>query len=110
MRDGSKDVSISMNLLFIAEMFLIDMPLIASRTSVIKKNDSPSFTISRIGFPSWVCATDTCDECITYAKSVLNFFSGMKDKIYNKAVVFLNHRFVRAMQYMGDAVANRDQS
>ena len=26
------------------------MPLIASRTSVMKKNDSPSFTISRIGF------------------------------------------------------------
>ncbi|SBW08852.1 hypothetical protein KM92DES2_12573 [uncultured Desulfovibrio sp.] len=41
---------------------------------------------------------------------MLNFFSNMKDKIYNKAVVFLNHRFVRAMQYMGDAVAGRDQS
>ena len=37
-------------LLFIDEMFLIDIPLMASITSVIRKNDRPSFTISRIGF------------------------------------------------------------
>ena len=48
--EGNSDVSISMNLLFIDEMFLIDIPRMASITSVIKKNDKPSFTISRIGF------------------------------------------------------------
>ena len=43
-------------------------------------------------------------------KERAKFFSGMEDKIYSKAAVFLNHRFVRAMQYVRDAIVGRDQS